>query len=155
MQYYFPTKNALLQHAFGLVKERTVSRIHDIARSSPEDKALRAAVMSLLPTDADIAAESEIWFAFMGLALGEPGLRSMAEEGHRTIAAELRQQITRAQTIGVVHPDRDPEDVTTELLAICDGLCVQQLYRPQDLSTERMIRVLDRRLADLVGPSHE
>jgi AcrR family transcriptional regulator len=157
VQYYFPTKVSLLQHAFELSKDRTLDRINDIVRDSRDDalRALRLSLRSLLPLNPAIAAECEIWFAFMGLALGEPGLRRTAVEAHGTVAAELVRLLCLAQEAGQVHPDHDPEVVVTELLALCDGLCVQELYRPWRLLPERMGRIVDSRLAALPLPPAE
>ena len=149
VQYYFSTKTALLQHAFDLVGQRTVVRIHAIAEAAGEEQALRESILSLLPLDREISAESEIWFAFMGLALGDRQLRKVAEEGHVAVADALRTQVVRAQDAGVVEPSLDADDLTLELLAICDGLCVQELYRPWQLTKERIVRIIDAHLQRL------
>ncbi|MET0820313.1 MAG: TetR family transcriptional regulator C-terminal domain-containing protein [Aeromicrobium sp.] len=149
VQYYFPTKTALLQYAFDVVGQRTVDRIHAIADEAGAEQALRSSIMSLLPLSREISAESAVWFAFMGLALAEDKLRKVAEAGHLAVAQAVRIQVERAQDTGVVEPRLDAEDVTLDLLALCDGLCVQELYRPWVLSPERLERILDAHLARL------
>ena len=59
VQYYFPTKTSLLQYAFDLVRQRTVARLQEVARRDDGEVALREALLSLLPTDGEVAAESE------------------------------------------------------------------------------------------------
>lgn len=149
VQYYFPTKTSLLQHAFDLVAAKTAARFEEVAASSPPETVLRDTIMALLPTTPQISTESEVWFAFLGLALGDPALRESAQKGHGDIVAELRRRVAAAQEAGVIDSRHDVDDVTVDLLALCDGICVQELYRPWDLSVARMERIVDERLASL------
>ncbi|MEV5837692.1 TetR family transcriptional regulator C-terminal domain-containing protein [Nocardia sp. NPDC052112] len=153
VQYYFPTKTALLKHAFDLVAAKTAARFAEVAESSTPETMLRDTIMALLPTTPQISAESEIWFAFLGLALGDPALRASAEKGHGDIVLALRKRVAAAQEAGVIDTRHDVDDVTVGLLALCDGICVQELYRPWDLSVARIERIVDERFAEL-APAH-
>lgn len=144
---YFPTKAALLTYAFDLVTVRTLDRFAQIAESALDRDVLRATIIALLPTTAEICTETEIWFAFLGLAIGEPTLRTAAESGHLQVIAGVRAAVKRSQAAGIVDAGLDPELITTDLVALCDGLCVQELYRPWELSVAGMEAIVDQRLA--------
>lgn len=149
VQHYFPGKSDLLRYAFELVQQRSVSRLEEITSGVPAEAALRATLDTLLPLDADIEAEGEIWFAFLGLAIGDPELRETARRGHREMLELVAEQVDRAVGAGVLRPGLDPADVAAELLALADGLNVQSLFRGQVFATAALRATAERRLAEL------
>jgi AcrR family transcriptional regulator len=151
VQHYFPRKDDLLLHAFELVQRRTVARIERIAEEEAPERALRATIVTLLPLDADIQAESEVWFSFLGLAAGDEKLRETAVRGHRQLLALITAQVERAAAAGVVGAGRSAGDVASDLLALADGLNVQALFRGEgDVDPAALTAAVDRRLAELV-----
>lgn len=151
VQHYFPKKHDLLRHAFELVQQRTVNRIHAIAAEESPDLALEATIMTLLPLDPDIEAESEVWFAFLGLALGDAELRETAQHGHREMLEVVTRQVERAADAGALRSGLDAEAVAGELLALADGLNVQALFRSRGADADELQATVVRRLADLAA----
>lgn len=151
VQHYFPRKHDLLQHAFELVQQRTVERIERIAADEPPERVLEATILTLLPLDADIEAESEVWFSFLGLAAGDPGLRATAQRGHHELLALITANAQRAATAGWLRRDLDPHDVAGDLLAFADGLVVQALFRGGAVDATALAAAVERRLADLAA----
>lgn len=149
VQHYFPSKAALLLYAFELVQRRTVARMAEIGAREDAGAALRATVFTLLPLDDEIRAESEVWFGFLGLALGDGELREAAERGHMQILELITEQVRRAQEAGVIRGEEDPQAVALELLALADGLNVRSLFRRGETRPGELRRVMEDRLAGL------
>lgn len=160
VQYYFPTKLALLQHAFELSSDRTLERIFRAIEAHPDDSlaGLRRCLKSLLPITPESAAESEVWFGFMGLALSEGRLRRIARLAHSRVVEELTSLVRSAQIEGQIHTDYQPDIVITELLALTDGLCFQEIYHgPGRITPNRMCKIIEDRVSTFSypGPQRE
>lgn len=114
--HYFADRDELIAHAFALVGDRVAERMrrHDDARSM---------LLEALPLDRRRRLEAQIWFGFLGLALGRDDLR-----------AELRRRYDEWCEIL-------PAD---ELIAIVDGIAVQGLV--SGLSPAAQVALLDRLL---------
>jgi AcrR family transcriptional regulator len=129
VQHYFPRKDDLLLHAFELVQRRTVARIERIAEEEPPQRVLRATIVTLLPLDADVRAESEVWFSFLGLAAGDDKLRATAVRGHGELLALVTSNVEHAMAAGAVPSGLVATEVASDLLAFADGLNMQALFR--------------------------
>jgi AcrR family transcriptional regulator len=149
VQHYFPNKLALLRYAFELVQDRTIERIREIGRSVSAEEVLEAIMVTLLPLEDETLAESEVWFAFLGLALGTPELRQVAEDGTRSIVTAVSEQVRRARAVGVVAASITDEEVALDLLAFADGLNVQALFRGDSIGAEDLRVRVRRHLARL------
>lgn len=144
VQYYFPTRSDLLRHAFERVQRRTLDRISQECAEVDDANALRTALFVLLPISDESRIEAEVWFGFLGMALGETSLRSTGRAGHNVVMRSMSDQVRRAQKVDVVARHRDPAIVAMELIALADGLCVQALYRSEALPAELVVDVVDR-----------
>lgn len=152
VQYYFPTKQSMLEYAFHLSLEQTLQRILGIIQEHRAQPmlAFRLSLESLLPLTPESAAEGEIWFGFMGLALSEERLRRMARLGHSRVVEELVDLARAAQRNRDIGERYSPEAVVTEMLALVDGLGFLELYHgPGRLTPRRMTQIVDNRLESL------
>lgn len=149
VQHYFPNKSALLRYAFELVQDRTVDRIREIGASVAAEEVLESIMLTLLPLEEETTAESEVWFAFLGLAVGTPELRQAAERGTRSIVMAVSEQVRRARGAGLVGDSVTDEEVALDLLAFVDGLNVQALFRRDGLQTDDLRLRVRRHLARL------
>ena len=140
--HYFRDKRDLMAFAFGLVVERSTSRMAGAAAEAGAEGALA----QLLPLDEERRRETTVWLALMGASLSDPDL-----------AAELRRRYRRAREATlpmfrealVEAQAGDPDDVADELLAAVDGITVDALTDPERFPPEKQMALLRRALARL------
>src|SRR5919107_1429340 len=140
--HYFRDKRELMAFAFGLVGDRSTSRM---ARAA-EEAGVMEALAQLLPLDEERRRETRVWLALMSASLTDPDL-----------ALELRQRYRQAReaTLPVfrtaleVTRGGDPDDVADELLAVVDGITVDALTDPERYPPDRQLALLRRALVRL------
>ena len=140
--HYFRDKRELMAFAFGLVVDRSTSRMARVAAETGAEGALA----QLLPLDEERRRETTVWLALMSASLTDPDL-----------AVELRQRYRRAReaTLPVFREALaeaqagDPDDVADELLAAVDGITVDALTDSERFPPERQMALLRRALARL------
>ena len=143
--HYFRDKRELMAFAFGLVVDRSTSRM---ARAAAEVGVVEA-LAQLLPLDEERRRETTVWLALMSASLTDPDL-----------AVELRQRYRQAReaTLPVfrtaleVTRGGDPDDVADELLAVVDGITVDALTDPERYPPDRQLALLRRALVRLGLP---
>ena len=137
--HYFRDKRELMAFAFGLVVDRSTSRM---ARAAAE-AGITEALAQLLPLDEERRRETTVWLALMSASLTDPDL-----------AVELRQRYRRAReatlpmfrtALEKTHGE-DPDDVADELLAVVDGITVDALTDPERYPPGRQLALLRRAL---------
>ena len=143
--HYFRDKRELMAFAFGLVVDRSTSRM---ARAAVE-AGITEALAQLLPLDEERRRETTVWLALMSASLTDPDL-----------AVELRQRYRRAReaTLPMFRTaleetqGEDPDDVADELLAVVDGITVDALTDPERYPPDRQLALLRRALVRLGLP---
>jgi len=90
VQYYFPTKDAMLGAAFTEVVDRIRTRMQAIELGPDVRANLSALLRELLPVDARRAEETRIWLAFAARAAISPTLA----ESQRTVLTEIVDALT-------------------------------------------------------------
>jgi TetR/AcrR family transcriptional regulator, transcriptional repressor of bet genes len=143
--HYFRDKRELMAFAFGLVVDRSTSRM---ARAAAE-AGITEALAQLLPLDEARRRETTVWLALMSASLTDPDL-----------AVELRQRYRRAReaTLPMFRTAlektrrEDPDDVADELLAVVDGITVDALTDPERYPPDRQLALLRRALVRLGLP---
>ncbi|MDP8952006.1 MAG: TetR/AcrR family transcriptional regulator [Actinomycetota bacterium] len=147
--HYFRDKRELMAFAFGLMVNRSMTRVAEAAaRSGPTE-----ALAQLLPLDEERRREATVWLALMGASLADPEL-----------ARELRQRYRQAREATLpafrtafkeAAPGEDPDDVADELLAVVDGLTVGALTDPERYPPGRQLALLHRTVERLGFPTGE
>ena len=145
VMHYFRDKRELMAFAFGLVVDRSTSRM---ARAAAEAGVMEA-LAQLLPLDEERRRETTVWLALMSASLTDPDL-----------AVELRQRYRQAReaTLPVfrtaleVMRGGDPDDVADELLAVVDGITVDALTDSERYPPDRQLALLRRALVRLGLP---
>ena len=141
--HYFRDKRELMAFAFGLMVDRSTSRMAEAAAGAGPMEAL----VQLLPLDEERRREATVWLALVGASLADPGL-----------AKELRRRYRRAReatfpafraAIEEAAPGEDPEDVADALVAVVDGLTVNALTDPERYPPGRQLALLHRSLERL------
>lgn len=147
--HYFRDKRELMAFAFGLMVDRSTTRMAEAAaRSGPTE-----ALAQLLPLDEERRRETTVWLALMGASLADLEL-----------AGELRQRYRRAREVTLptfrtaleeAAPGEDPDDVADELVAVVDGITVDALTDPERYPPGRQLALLRRALERLGLPAGE
>ena len=143
--HYFRNKRELMAFAFGLVVDRSTSRM---ARAAAEAGVMEA-LAQLLPLDEERRRETTVWLALMSASLTDLDL-----------ALELRQRYRQAReaTLPVFRTaleetrGGDPDDFADELLAVVDGITVDALTDPERYPPDRQLALLRRALVRLGLP---
>lgn len=145
VQHYFPTKDALLRHAYRQIEAELEGRIEArLVGVTDAREAIRVVLEEFLPLDAPRMKAIRVATAFGVRALHSPAL---ADE-LRDDLVELRQIVTGAfAEAGVAHAER--EAVTA--IALVDGLTEQLLFEAGGFGPADAVAVLDAHLARVFG----
>ncbi|RKT71595.1 TetR family transcriptional regulator [Saccharothrix variisporea] len=124
VQHYFGTRDQLLMHATGYLRERVEQRIAARVAAAPDSASgtLRAVLVALLPTDDDSRTESLVANAFLVRAHNDPVLTARFREGTSQVRNALTAAIGAAQRDGDLRADLDPAREADLLLALVSGL---------------------------------
>lgn len=135
VQHYFPTKDAMLLHAYRQVGEDLGARAEERAHAAGSVKgAIREVMLELLPLDERRMAAIRIGLAFAARAVHTPPL---AAELHRD-ALELQESITEAfAEAGVPDPGRE----AMLAIAVTSGLAEPLLFGTG--TAEQVVAALD------------
>ena len=141
LAHYARDKDEMIALAIEAMAERFVGRLQAIDTHEPRE-VLRTLLRELLPLDTERRTEALVWFRLATYALNRESA-PVIRRGHR----ELRRVTTNiVASLGV---DRDPEEVSTELIALADGLAVHHLVDPRGMPRTRIAATLDARIAEI------
>jgi AcrR family transcriptional regulator len=171
VRHYFASSDELLSHAFAVVVDRVVGRLHtadsrlaDLPVGSAEHhRAVLALLKELLPLDEERAVDACVWMAFKNAARTKPFLAAEAGRSHRAVGAVvgglilgLAAAATAAATAADTAVDGvggvDQQVLVTEaelVLAILDGLTMHALLQPEWMTASMCHDVLEAHLAGL------
>lgn len=118
---YFPTKDTLLEFAFGHVFNRTNKRVADVTAGKTGLPALRAFCLEVLPLDEERVNEARIVIPFWQKAVNDP----QKAEIHRQSMAEwlvaIRQYLAEARYAGDISAAVDDAVLAGQLLNMLLG----------------------------------
>ncbi|MEZ0092199.1 TetR/AcrR family transcriptional regulator [Streptacidiphilus sp. EB129] len=146
LTHYFPSKKDLVAHALTLLDE------HRAAQPRPTGAeglaALRAALLDILPSTPQAAADNRIWVGSWDAALADPELAAGHAARYARSRERIRDHVREAQRLGELPPS-DPDDVAASAQSFVLGLIVQALFSAEEFPPERQVRLLDGHLAAL------
>jgi len=141
--HYFRDKRDLMAFAFGLMVDRSTTRVAEAAAGS----GLAEALAQLLPLDEERRRETTVWLALMGASLSDPELgrelRQRYRQAREATAPAFRNALKDAA------PGEDPDDIADEILAVVDGITVDALTDPERYPSGRQLVLLHRALERL------
>lgn len=147
LTHYFPSKQALVQHALDVAEERTASRARKTP-SAPGLAALRAALLDVLPLTPESAAMNKVWVSSWDGALADPARHDGQRARYQRWRSQLRPHVVAAQERGEL-PPTDTDDLVASAAAFAHGLVVHALFDPDAYPPGRQVALLDRYLATL------
>ena len=144
--HYFRDKRELMTSAFGLLVDRSTSRM---AKALAE-AGLMEALAQVLPLDEERRRETTVWLALVSASLTDPQLAEELKLRYRQ-AREAMLPVFRTALKKV--PGEDPEEIGDELLAMVDGITVDALSDPERYPPGRQLALLRRALIRLGLPA--
>lgn len=120
---YFPTKDTLLEFAFGHVFNRTNQRIAQVTAGKSGLAALRTFCLEILPLDEERVHEARIVIPFWQKAVSDPRKAQIHQQAMDEWLAAIRRYLGQA---------REEGDVTTAVAdAVLSGQLLQMLLGSQ------------------------
>ncbi|MFE0021456.1 TetR family transcriptional regulator C-terminal domain-containing protein [Amycolatopsis sp. NPDC059021] len=152
IHYHFPSKTEVLNEALRrnvkLAFDRQVAELHTI--DDAHERLLRLVELQL-PADGVLRAEWSVWLQVWNEVSLDPTLRSLYTDSYDRWLRTIAMTIRTGQEQGVFR-DVDPDDATTRLTALIDGLGIQVLTGRPGSSVATMRRHLnDFIAATIVG----
>ncbi|ONK14168.1 TetR/AcrR family transcriptional regulator [Streptomyces sp. MP131-18] len=159
VQRYFRSKDEMLRFALDLAVSANRERLAGIAAGSGRPafpEALRQALLTFLPTDAQRLAEARIWIAFFAEAAVRPDFAEVVGELDTEARTRLRRVLTAAAEAGEVDQDLDPDAVAELVLVLIDGLLSAAARHRPGASLDPQRAAIDAAVAALTrGPGRE
>jgi AcrR family transcriptional regulator len=150
VQYYFPTKEALLQAAYRRVIDRVTERVRRRLPAARAKAFVRALLLELLPLDDEREAELRVGLAFSARSVVSPSLAGLYAEGYGALVDALEGALRLAVVQGEAAAGIDPRREAVTAAALADGLAWHLLCAPGALSAEEVTAALDAHLDRLV-----
>jgi TetR/AcrR family transcriptional repressor of bet genes len=126
VQYYFGTKERLLDAAHDHVLSRSAERlrraIRDLPAESPPAEVVGTAMRSFLPTDAAGREAMVLFYAFFAAQLTDDRAAGAEVDRGNGLTRLLAHHIARGQRAGLVAADVDPDSEATILYLMLPSL---------------------------------
>ncbi len=153
LRHYFATQSELLCFAMQLVGDRARARVRALQPAADPRATAERLLQELVPLDDERRAESEVWLAFTGHALVDPGQRAIHQRIHDELNGACATALTLLADAGLPPATLDIRLEAARLHALLDGLAVHAVTRPEQVPPERIKAVIARHLDTLqVGP---
>jgi len=153
VQHYLKTRDDMLMAALQHISHSVTTRAENVNPEQDWRDAFRDLLAQFLPLDQTRRIEGQVWLAFTAQAVVNPRLGEALREANTTSHTNLTRLLARARDAGLIHPDLDPADTATDLLALVDGLTMQGLTDPDRFPPAHLIAVLERHIARLPAGS--
>ncbi|MFD6517711.1 TetR/AcrR family transcriptional regulator [Rhodococcus sp. NPDC060176] len=147
--YYFKNKDDVLKSALGLSHARIGARRERKLAGKRGLEALNVALLQTLPLDAERRLELHIEVSFWARAISDDAASAEHLRSHQRSLDLFERLILETMQTGEIDDTLDSRLLADELLALVDGMGVDALMHPKQLSTARMKSILRDHLARL------
>lgn len=127
---YFPTKDTLLEFAFGHVFNRTNRRIAEVTGGRSGLDALKAFCLEVLPLDEERINEARIVIPFWQKAVTDPGKAEIHRQSMEEWVATIRRYLAEARNSGDVRAAVDDSLLARQLLNMLLGAQIEAALAP-------------------------
>jgi AcrR family transcriptional regulator len=150
---YFPTKDTLLEFAFGHVFNRTNKRIAEVTAGQAGLAALRAFCLEVLPLDEERINEARIVIPFWQKAVNDPQKAVIHQQSMDEWLTAIRRYLKEARDAGDVSTAVDDNSLAGQLLNMLLGAQIEAALAPAGRKDFGHDRQLEGYLALLTQPS--
>jgi AcrR family transcriptional regulator len=128
---YFPTKDTLLEFAFGHVFNRTNQRIAEVTGGKSGLEALRAFCLEVLPLDDERVNEARIVIPFWQKAVNDAQKAQIHQQSMAAWLDTIRQFLAEAREAGDVRAAVDDSILAGQLLNMLLGAQIEAALSPE------------------------
>jgi AcrR family transcriptional regulator len=128
---YFPTKDTLLEFAFGHVFNRTNQRIAEVTEGKGGMEALRAFCLEVLPLDDERVNEARIVIPFWQKAVNDAQKAQIHQQSMAAWLDTIRQFLAEAREAGDVRAAVDDSILAGQLLNMLLGAQIEAALSPE------------------------
>lgn len=128
---YFPTKDTLLEFAFGHVFNRTNQRIAEVTGGKNGMEALRAFCLEVLPLDEERVNEARIVIPFWQKAVNDAQKAQIHQQSMAAWLDTIRQFLAEAREAGDVRAAVDDSILAGQLLNMLLGAQIEAALSPE------------------------
>jgi AcrR family transcriptional regulator len=128
---YFPTKDTLLEFAFGHVFNRTNQRIAEVTEGKSGLEALRAFCLEVLPLDDERVNEARIVIPFWQKAVNDAQKAQIHQQSMAAWLDTIRQFLAEAREAGDVRAAVDDSILAGQLLNMLLGAQIEAALSPE------------------------
>ncbi|WP_407710184.1 TetR/AcrR family transcriptional regulator [Arthrobacter nitrophenolicus] len=128
---YFPTKDTLLEFAFGHVFNRTNQRIAEVTGGKSGMEALRAFCLEVLPLDEERVNEARIVIPFWQKAVNDAQKAQIHQQSMAAWLDTIRQFLAEAREAGEVRAAVDDSILAGQLLNMLLGAQIEAALSPE------------------------
>lgn len=153
VQYYFPSKNALVAAAYQRASDQFLAAIRSELSEPRTVQRLRRILWAWLPLSPDAECRARVWVAFAAAAVTDPELAVAAAATDVDLRRWLADDLAGLQRTGQIALPAHPSDAAAQLLALLDGTTVHALLRPMPERAALADRTLGDWLRHLEIPS--
>ncbi|MDH4159312.1 MAG: TetR family transcriptional regulator [Actinomycetota bacterium] len=155
LQHYFGTRDAMVREAVTAGVRDELARVQRATRSiqDPWRRLQRMLRLAISSEDSDRRQGWLVWIEHWRGALRDPELLADSALVQREWRAMFAAVVQDGVDQGVFHPVDSTDDITTELIALIDGLGIPLLLRRGDVTVVRARRLVTRAAQRLLLPS--
>lgn len=155
LAHYFKNKEDILVSAHKLAFARARERIVQATSGVIGVEALRRAIFEALPLDAERSIEAQVDVSFLGQTVGNPYLRQIRSASNAESRALWTSFVVRAQQVGEINAEEDPEMIVDEILAVVESLSVEAIINPDRMTPAHQKTLVARFLERITTPTHD
>jgi AcrR family transcriptional regulator len=153
VQYYFPTKHALVAAAYQHASDQFLVTIQTELSAPRTVQRLRRILWAWLPLSPDTERRARVWVAFAAAAVTDPALAAAAEAFDADLHGWLADDLAELQHAGWLTLRLNPSDAAAQLLALLDGITLHTLLRQLPERADLADRTLGEWLRHLENPA--
>lgn len=151
LAHYFADKDDILVSALKLAHSHVRARVITLTEGRSGLDALRAVIEEALPLDDERLLEARIEFSFVSRALNSQRLRDVRADEVEYFRGNLRSLVENARAAGEIDTSLSDDEVVGEIFVLIDGVSIQALLSPEQLTPAVQLRMLDFLIVGLGG----
>lgn len=146
--HYFADKRALMLLTYRHAALSSAARTDASQPAGGGD--IAALLRALLPLDPKVERDWRVWFAFWGLAIGDPEFANEQSLRVRAFVGQIADCLAADPACARLAAEARPA-AASALLAALVGLVTQVIFDPEAWSAARQIAAMDAALSRIVG----